>query len=272
MIGDPSLPGALAAATMLRPVRSGNAFEETVSRLLQTVRLGVIEPGGRLPPERELATMLSVSRDTVRDAIRSLSEAGYLVARRGRYGGTFVCDPLPATPFSASSSAAAAGSATAGSAVAPSAAAAVPAASHDDVSRRAHIDDVLILRAVLEVGAVRRAANRTLSADERADLLAVLRAVDEAAAGDYRRLDSRLHLLFGELAGSPSLVSQLADSRTRVNELLDEIPLLPRNITHSNRQHERIAAAIIAGDSEAAAQAMEEHLAGTETLLRGFLA
>ena len=44
-----------------RAVRSGNPYEETVQRLLQSIRLGVIEPGERLPAERELSAMLGVS-------------------------------------------------------------------------------------------------------------------------------------------------------------------------------------------------------------------
>ena len=94
MSADPDVP--LAGEALLRPVRPGNAFEDTVGRLLQTIRLGVLEPGESLPPERELAARLGVSRDTVREAIKSLSEAGYLVSRRGRYGGTFLAEPLPA--------------------------------------------------------------------------------------------------------------------------------------------------------------------------------
>ncbi|MEJ1230346.1 MAG: winged helix-turn-helix domain-containing protein [Galbitalea sp.] len=73
---------------LFRPVRSGNAFEDTVARLLQTVRLGIVAPGEALPPERDLATRFSVSRDTVREAIRELADAGYLISKRGRYGGT----------------------------------------------------------------------------------------------------------------------------------------------------------------------------------------
>ena len=78
-----------------RPVREGNALEDTVARLVQTIRLGVVAPGESLPPERELAALYAVSRDTVREAIRELADTGYLVRRRGRYGGTFVADPLP---------------------------------------------------------------------------------------------------------------------------------------------------------------------------------
>jgi DNA-binding GntR family transcriptional regulator len=78
-----------------RPLRRGNALEDAVARLVQTIRLGVVAPGESLPPERELAASFGVSRDTVREAIRELADTGYLVPKRGRYGGTFVADPLP---------------------------------------------------------------------------------------------------------------------------------------------------------------------------------
>ena len=42
----------LAEETFFRPVRPGNAFEDTVQRLLQTIRVGVVAPGGTLPSER----------------------------------------------------------------------------------------------------------------------------------------------------------------------------------------------------------------------------
>ncbi|CQD24877.1 GntR family transcriptional regulator [Mycolicibacterium conceptionense] len=92
--GPDSQP-AVAAEALLRPVRLGNAFEDTVGRLLETIRLGVLGPGESLPPERELAARLGVSRDTVREAIKSLADAGYLVSKRGRYGGTFLAEELP---------------------------------------------------------------------------------------------------------------------------------------------------------------------------------
>lgn len=232
-----------AGEVLLRPVRNGNAFEDTVARLLQTVRLGIVQPGEALPAERDLAARFSVSRDTVREAIRSLSDAGYLVARRGRYGGTFVSDTLPDIELGPDASA--------------------PTA--------AEIDDVLGLRDILEVGAARAAAARDLSAAERDLLWTRLTETAAAPASDYRRLDSRLHLAIGELVGTPSLVSLLADNRTRVNELLDGIPLLSRNIAHSNEQHEAIVTAILTGNPDRAAAAMTEHLEGSAALLRAFL-
>lgn len=227
--------------SLLRPVRLGNAFEDTVARLLQTIRLGVLAPGDCLPPERELAARLGVSRDTVREAIKSLADAGYLVSRRGRYGGTFLADELPA-----------------------------PTGGAVGVSR-AQLDDALRLREILEVGAARMAACRTLSAAERDGLLSRLADVRGAAADDYRRLDSRLHLAIAEAAASPSLVPLVAENRMRLNALLDQIPLLRRNIAHSDDQHEAVVTAILAGDADAAASAMQAHVAGSAALLHGFL-
>jgi hypothetical protein len=49
---------SLDRSLLLKPIRGGNTFEETVERILQTVRLGLILPNEQLPPERELASML----------------------------------------------------------------------------------------------------------------------------------------------------------------------------------------------------------------------
>lgn len=229
---------------LFRPVRTRNAFEETVERLLQAIRLGVAAPGEKLPAERDLAARLGVSRVTLRDAIRAIADAGYVESRRGRYGGTFVAASLP-TP-----------------------------APRD--APAGELDDVLTLRHVLECGAAEAAAGRTLTPADRQHLSAAL--LDVAGVDgvtddqtEYRRRDSRLHLAIAEVTASPSLTTAVADIRTRVNGLLDAIPLLAANIEHSDEQHRTIVAAILSGDAPAARQAMAEHIEGTAALLRGFL-
>jgi DNA-binding FadR family transcriptional regulator len=138
-----------------------------------------------------------------------------------------------------------------------------------------HVDDIedaLILRSALEIGAAEFAATRLLSDEDRDHLRARLSECDTATLDEYRRKDSRLHLAVAELTGSPSLTAAVADVRMRLNELLDGIPLLPKNIEHSNRQHAALVETILAGDAAAARRAMTEHLEGTASLLRGFLA
>jgi GntR family L-lactate dehydrogenase operon transcriptional regulator len=233
-----------AGEALFRPVRAGNAFEETVERLLQAIRLGVVGAGERLPSERELAERLGVSRVTLREAIRALADAGYVESRRGRYGGTFVNESLPGPPERS------------------------PGGKVDAVA----LEDALCLRYVLETGAAEMAAARSLSPADRQHLTGTLAEAASADLDDYRRKDSRLHLAIAEVTASGSLTTAMADARTRVNQLLDRIPLLPPNLEHSNAQHEAIVDAILAGDAVAARQAMAEHIEGTASLLRAFLA
>jgi len=239
-LGDSSL--------LLRPISGGNSYEETVERLLQTIRLGLVGPEQRFPSERELAAMLDVSRDTVREATASLAEAGYLDVRRGRYGGTFVRDTLPEENPHRENGPAGGG-----------------------IPDPGEINDVLIYREVLEVGAVRAAAVSDLSSASRDELWQAHLDCSHASAEDYRRQDSRFHLLLAEVTGSQRLVREVANTRMRVNEMLNRIPLLTPNISHSTAQHEEVVSAILRGQDDLATLAMRDHLEGTAALLRGFL-
>ncbi|GAA4194135.1 GntR family transcriptional regulator [Streptosporangium oxazolinicum] len=230
---------------VLRPVRAGNAFEETVERLLQVIKLGLVSE--KLPPERELAAQLGISRVTLREAIRELQEAGYLEVRRGRYGGAFLTY--------------------------------APPDPHRDDLRRAVVEmgtddlsDALTFRMAVECGAAQVLAATPLTPERREILRERLREVNSAGPGDYRRLDTAFHLAIAELTGSALLAGVCADARLRVADLLNAIPVLQRNIEHAAVQHQAIVTAILAGDPEAARRAVAEHLEGTAALLRGFLA
>ena len=241
-------------AAVLRPVRQGNAFEETVERLLAVIKLGMIAPGDRFPAERELAARLGISRLTLREALAELQKAGYVSSRRGRAGGTFVTY----TP---------------------------PAPGRDEVRRLAREDgenlaDALTFRLAVETGAADILAQSLgglpaggppggLAARE--ELLARLAGVNGASPQDYRRLDTRFHLAIAELTGSSLLLDACTDARMRLNGLLNAIPVLQRNIDNTAIQHAAIVAAILAGDGPGARTAVAQHLAGTGSLLRGFL-
>ena len=83
------------ATTVFAPVRSQTAFEETLERLGTAIKLGLLEPGTRLPAERELCGQLGIARSTLRQALTALVQSGHLRAVRGRGGGTFVAESPP---------------------------------------------------------------------------------------------------------------------------------------------------------------------------------
>jgi DNA-binding FadR family transcriptional regulator len=241
----------LSGLPMWRPVRGGNAFEITVARLAQAIRLGVVAAGERLPPERELAERLHVSRVTLRQAIGALREAGYLLSRRGRGGGTFVVFPANGTSPAGRGK--------------PS----DPAALAREMGE--HLHDALDFRRVLEPGAAALAASRPLSAANRANLVSCLAASQGRDPATRRVHDSRLHLTIAAASGSDSVAAAIADVQLRLDHLLAAIPVLRRNLDHSDAQHTRIVEAILAGDPATARAAMEEHCDGTAELLRGLL-
>src|SRR5215212_6733306 len=93
-VADPHAEGPALEAGF-KPVDPPTTFEETVERLGTAIRLGLLPPGRQLPPERDLAAQLRISRSTLRQAITTLVESGHLVSMRGRTGGTFVVETPP---------------------------------------------------------------------------------------------------------------------------------------------------------------------------------
>lgn len=66
------------------------AFEDIAGQIRAQVASGNLKPGDRLPPERELAALFQVSRNTLREALRALEIAGMIESRKGANGGAFV--------------------------------------------------------------------------------------------------------------------------------------------------------------------------------------
>ncbi|MFI1865095.1 FadR/GntR family transcriptional regulator [Streptomyces jumonjinensis] len=229
---------------VLRPVRAGNGFEEALEQILQLLRLGLVPGGERLPAERELAERMGISRVTLREVLKVLTEQGLVESRRGRYGGTFVLR-RPDAP------------------------------GEDELRRRGadvDVEDTLRFREVLETGAAGLCAAHRLTGEDAARLRTALVSTHDAPLAEYRRRDTLLHLTLAELSGSATLAAQYAAVRATLNDLLDCIPLLVRNLEHSQHQHTALVDAVLDGDADAAREVMREHCEGTAALLRGFLA
>ena len=71
-----------ALEAVFMPVQPPSTFEETVERLGTAIRLGLLSPGSKLPPERDLAKQLRISRSTLRQALTTLVQSGHLVSLR----------------------------------------------------------------------------------------------------------------------------------------------------------------------------------------------
>jgi len=216
-----------------------------VERLATAIRLGVYPYGSTLPPERELAVAMGVSRATLREAIAGLRAAGMVRTTRGRGGGTVVAT-APATPGEGGRGALA--------------------------GRRTELQDSLVFRRVVEPGACQVAAGRTLEEGERELVTGALEEVATAAGpAEHRQADSRLHLALATLTGSPQLVAAVTAVQAGLHDMLIAIPVLRVNIEHSSAQHAAIVRAVLDGDGLRARREMERHCDDTAALLRGLL-
>lgn len=77
---------------LFRPIAPQRAYQVVINQLEEVILSGKLEPGDKLPPERELIESLGTSRRTLREAFRVLEQKGLLEIKIGSKGGTFVAD------------------------------------------------------------------------------------------------------------------------------------------------------------------------------------
>ncbi len=222
------------------PVRPPSTFEETVERLGTAIRVGLLAPGSQLPPERELARQLRISRSTLRQALTTLVQSGHLVSLRGRTGGTFV-------------------------------AAAPPLSERGEAALDQGAWEVLSYRVAIECGAVVLAAERGGAELGRLEALVEKMAAEQEDYAEYRRSDVRFHIGLAEAAGSPRLITAMTDVQGQMTELIARIPHPAEVLGASNEQHRALVRALRRGDSGRAVELAREHMEGTEHILAGLL-
>lgn len=230
-----------AVAPVWRPVGRARAHELVIDAIEDQILAGTLTVGDPLPPERELAARLEVSRAGVREAIRVLEGQGVVRSSvgSGREAGTFI--------------------------------AAMPTAALTRFLRlhvalaNFPVDDVVAARVMLERSSAALAAQR---AD--ADALAVVRRSLEAMDADglareaFNEHDTVFHVAIAE-AGGNRLV---ADMTTAIRDslrlpILDAIRRLPdwgATCGRLRTQHHAIYDAIAAGEAARAADLAEQHI------------
>jgi GntR family transcriptional repressor for pyruvate dehydrogenase complex len=78
---------------MMAPIDRSGITELVVQHIKELLGNGALRAGSRLPPERELAEMLRISRPSLRTALKALSVMGIIRAKPG--AGTYIADSLP---------------------------------------------------------------------------------------------------------------------------------------------------------------------------------
>jgi len=230
----------VALESVFKPVRPPTTFEETVERLGTAIRVGLLVPGSRLPPERKLAGELRISRSTLRQALTTLVQSGHLTAQRGRGGGTFVAEAPPLAEREA-----------------------------DPVDEDTWA--VLDYRVAIETGSTLLAAERRQASPLALldDLFARMAAASDFEA--YRRADIRFHIGVAEASGSPRLVRAMTEVQGQISKLVALIPHPEEVLTRSNDQHGLIVRLLRRREGPRAARLMREHIRGTEHILAGLL-
>jgi GntR family transcriptional repressor for pyruvate dehydrogenase complex len=220
-----------------------------VDAIRDLVESGKLAPGDRLPPERELAVQLGVSRTILRESLATLAALGMVEARHGR--GVFVIGKsIQATAQRLTLALTSEGT--------------TPQA--DLVARTRELFEI---RRTLEGDAAAWAAQRA-SAEQLAELRLLLlrdqelRHASQPEIALINELDGRLHALIAASTANRLLVLLMAT-------LLDELALarsnslaIPERIIRSSWQHERIVTAIVARDPQQARASMLEHLNDVE--------
>jgi GntR family transcriptional repressor for pyruvate dehydrogenase complex len=221
----------------VRQVRKTKVYHEIVEQIRELISEGRINPGDRLPPERELAELFKASRNSVRDAIRVLEQMGLIESRQG--DGTYVrsvsaedlAEPLALMLLQS----------------------------------RTQMRELWEVRRVLEPAIAEFAASRVTD-EELDELEGILESQRRKVAGGFIALeeDTAFHYCIAEAARNTvmlrtldTLVDLLRQSRERTLQQHDRP-------AHSLAGHVRIMAALRHHDPEAARVEMLRHLVDIE--------
>lgn len=225
----------------LRPVELQSAYGLAVEVLRRQIHLGHLAPGERLPAERALAEQLTVSRVTLREALRVLEAEGYIVVRRGAQGGAFVnaVDAL-----------------------------------QEVTARRIGRDPGMVMR-ILEFRSATEPVAARLAATRRtptnlAALGAALKAIRRGEnAAKVRHAETMFHLAIGEASQNPMLAKAIEEARSclfltwpdEVNGADSRMPPLREHLFEAVRERKGAKAEEVAHDLLALDQARFQVLA-----------
>lgn len=223
-----------------------------VVRLKAYISEHQLEPGMRLPAERQLSAELGVSRSSLREAIQQLISSGMLISRRG--GGTWLRQQL--APWSEQRI------------VAP-----IRQLLADDPDYRY---DILEARHAIEASTAWHAALRATESDKEKlqyAFDATLKMTESDDPDLAAQADVRFHLAIAEASHNVVLLQTMRGFfdllQSSVMQSRQRMYIQPVIFARLTEQHQAILNAILVGDAEAARQAAMQHLGFVHTTMKG---
>lgn len=218
-----------------RPVATRRAFEEIASQIRGRLARQNLRAGDRLPSERELASQFHVSRNTLREALRSLEIAGLLELKKGATGGAFIKE--------GGGDAAVAGLAD---------------MYHLGAIKPEHLTEA---RIVIGTEVARLACARRTQEDIAALEANVAAAEEATARGDVANralVNYEFHRLLARAARNPVLTILTDALMEMTRHFVESVGYMPNRYVMPSRH--RLLASLRAKDGEAAAKEMESLL------------
>jgi DNA-binding FadR family transcriptional regulator len=229
-----------------RTVRAPRVTEGAIDKIRERIVSGAWGPGDRLPRESELAAELGLSRNSLREAVRALSQMRVLEVRQG--DGTYVSSLEPGLLLESTGF-----------------------ISHLLLGETEV--ELYEVRRILEAAAASLAAGR-IDQHERAELAASLHRMREARnVEELVEADVAFHAVIAKAAGNQVLASLLASLATRtMRARLWHGREAEGALDETREEHQRIYDAILAGDPELSRATAMAHIASSERWLKGQLA
>ena len=225
--------------TLFKPVRTRRTFEEALEQIVEAIQAGDLRVGDRLPSERALATLMEISRPTLREAIRILVDADVLELRSRPRGGIFVSsERIPRELLARQSE-----------------------------LRLSEIAGVLEARRLFEPRVAQLAGH--WATDDDIDALRRTIELQRESVGDRARLqqlDHRFHLMMARATHNTTVVQLMRVLLERLEIARDMTPREPDDAALEVAIHERTLQAIMSGDGDTIEAAMDEHLSYLERI------
>ena len=228
----------------IQPVHASRAAHEVAASLRERIQAGELPVGTRLPNQRDLATLLGVSRQSLREGLAHLEAEGFIVTRRGATGGSFIVEPS------------------------------APASVWTELLRAnlADLEDLLDFRLGVEARIATLAAERRTN-DDLTEMRVAIDAIPAAPTSfaSFREADGRFHAALARASRSSRLEEHSRSARAELFMPTDNAPFEQR-LEVTREQHARILDAVAAGNADAAAAAAAEHIEETRRQLRRLVA